>query len=252
MDFNIDILTHDEKFALFYGIMLGDGCISKYSSGGRKYTTFSVSGDYYSDKPFYSKILAPLIDSIRKNKKPVKIKERLNQGKLEIQFSDKELLWKFTNLGFPIGKKGTKIEIPIYFIKNGLMGFIVQGIFATDGSLVLTKNPNKFYPRLEIHLIAKKVIIQTHAFFISKEMKGKVYECKRNKDERGFKHLHKKFRIQFNGKDNLLLFNENVGFVNPKHKKRFLNFLRYSKEYDKNIQGVPCNKHYLIRNNVRL
>jgi hypothetical protein len=252
MDFNINNLTEDEKFALLYGIMLGDGCISKYKSGGRKYIIFSISGDYYSDRSFYLKVLCPLIDSIRKNKKPIKIKERLGQGKLEIQFSDKELVTKFTKLGFPLGKKGTKLKIPKWFFQKNLVKQIIQGLFATDGSLVLTKNPNKYYPRLEVHLIAPKVINQTNKFLISKNIAGKVYECKRNKIDPRFKIVQKKFRVQINGKENLLLFNKKIGFANPKHKEKFLNFLRYSKEYDKNILGIPCNKHNFIRNKVKL
>jgi hypothetical protein len=229
MIFNVNSLSSEEKFALLYGIMLGDGCISRYNYLGRKYTLFSISGDYYSDKPFYSKVLCPLINYIRKDKKPIKIKERLDQGKLEIQFSDKKLTQKFTELGFPLGKKGAKI---------------IQGIFSTDGSLVLTKNPNKYYPRLEIHLITQKLINQTHNFLLSKEIKSKVYECKRNKVYPGFKNLQKKFRVQINGKENLILFNKKIGFVNPKHQLKFEKFIEYDGSYITKIKNI-LNKRFI-------
>ncbi len=230
--FDINKLSHDERFALLYGIMLGDGCLSKYVTK-QKRTIFGISivCNYYDDIPFIKEFVAPIINSLRSGMKPLRIIRRPEKGTVELFFSDKSLFCKINSLGFPIGKKGTKIIIPGEFHRRDLVKYVIQGIFATDGSLVLTKNPNKFYPRLEVHMIAHDLIRQIHEFLIENGFNGNMYECKRNKDERGFIKIFKKFRVQFNGKKNLILFYKNIGFVNPKQLKKFQAFMRYDRKY---------------------
>ncbi len=62
-------------------------------------------------------------------------------------------------------------------------------------------------------------------------MEGSFYEAKRNKpyDRGGIRQ--QQYRFQFNGKRNLLLFNELIGFVNPKHQLKFDRFIIYDKIY---------------------
>ncbi len=98
--------------------------------------------------------------------------------------------------------------------------------------MVLTKNPNKFYPRLEIHLISKKLLVQIKEFLIKNKINAKLYQCKRKKKELRWKNLQEQYRIQINGKKNLIAFRDLVGFINPKHQRIFEEFIRYSQEYD--------------------
>lgn len=252
INLNLDSMNYDEKFALLFGILLGDGCLSFYRSGGRNYYAICISGDYYTDKPFYESIVCPLVDSLRENKLRIKFKENVNQGKIEVLFTDKELFHKLNSLGFPIGKKGTELHIQDYFYKNNLINYVIAGYLATDGCLVLTKNPNKFYPRIEGTGISPKLLNQITDYLNSIEMNGSFYEAKR-KDAYQFGSLRQKiYRFQFNGKRNLLLFEELVGFVNPKHNERFRNFLKYNEEYDRNIKGIPTQKQYSVRELVIL
>ena len=155
-------------------------------------------------------------------------------------------------MDFPVGKKRDKLKIPKVFYEKKFLKLITQGYFATDGSLVLTKNPNKFYPRLEIHSIAPKLLHQIQKHLIKEGLKGKFYKCKIKKKEIRWKNVHPQYRIQFNGSKNLLLFKQKVGFINPKQLEKFSNFLRYSKEYDKLIKGIPSEKQKLIRKKVKL
>lgn len=238
MEFNLSSMDENEKFALLFGIMLGDGCLSHYiSKQGREGYAVVVTGNYYNDKPFFDTALVPLLSSLRG--KQVKIKERPKYGTIEINFCDKVLFHKIKNLGFPVGKKGTKIIIPKTFYEKDLLKYVVQGFFATDGSLVLTKNPNKLYPRLESHTISKNLISQIHIYLNEIGMNGHFYECKRNKQDIRWNVVQKRYRFQFNGKENLLFFHDLIGFINPKHQQKFDNFLRYSEEYNKNLMAVP-------------
>ena len=244
----IDIanLNSKEKFALLYGIMLGDGCLSLVN-GNKKF--ISITGSLDDDLPFYKEVISLLLNEFRG--KDTNIKFRKDCRAIDFNFTDKNLFELIASNGFPIGKKGPNLIIPEVFYEDNLLKYIVQGFFATDGSLVLTKNPNKFYPRIESQVIHGKLLNQIVDYLKKIGMNGRCYDCGIDFNSH-WKNTQRKYRFQFNGKKNLLLFNENIGFVNPKHIIKFNNFLRYDEEYDTNIKGIPSSKHYLIRNEVKL
>ena len=184
----------------------------------------------------------------RFRKKPVKILDYSHVGSIRVGFCDKNLFNKFLHVDFPIGKKGVSLSISKKFLKsNILLKYVVQGIFATDGSLVLTKNPNKYYPRVEFTSISRELMNQVNNYLSSLGINGKVYHKKilrkRNFNENDF------YRIQLKGMRNLLLFKNKIGFVNPKHIQRFKLFLTYSRNYDKAIKGIPNRKQKFFRVN---
>lgn len=226
MFFNVQDLNYDEKFALLYGIMLGDGCLSLVN-GKTKSVVITCSFD--DDLLFFQKIVSPLLKEFRG--KSTNIKFRKDCRAIEFNFSDCKLFDLISSRGFPVGKKGPNLIIPDIFYKNNLLKFIVQGFFATDGSLVLTKNPNKFYPRIEGNGISRGLISQISSYLNQIGLEGKLYDAKRRTIYFGKGACQKQYRLQFNGKKNLLLFNEKIGFVNPKHKLRFDKFLKYDKIY---------------------
>ena len=93
---NLNFLNEDEKFSLLFGIMAGDGCLSRHiNKKGKVYYFISITGNYYDDKPFYDSIVIPLINSLRENKKPIRFRDRQNYGKIEINFADKVLFNNF-------------------------------------------------------------------------------------------------------------------------------------------------------------
>ena len=153
---------------------------------------------------------------------------------------DTKLFEFIHSLGFPIGKKGSEIIIPNIFYEKDLMKYIAQGFIATDGSLVLTKNPNKYYPRIEAHAICKNVLKQLHGYFESLGMKGCFYKCKRLKKEAWARR--DMYRFQFNGNKNLQIFNQCIGFVNPAYKMKFEKFLKYEQEYSLITRGLASFK----------
>ena len=168
----------NKKWALLYGILLGDGCLSRPSNERKAGRFISITGGF-DDKPFYNSVVVPLISSLRN--KETKFRERFKYGKIEINFTDKILFEKLHSLGFPIGKKGKNIKIPNFFYNLDLLKYLVQGYFATDGSVVLTKNPNKLYPRLEIHGISFELIMQVKDYLEKSGLKGNFYKNKRKK-----------------------------------------------------------------------
>jgi len=212
---------------LLFGILLGDGCLSCYKVKERKSTKKVIvfTGHKQDDKEFYELILIPLLRSLTDNS--VKLKERNNVNVIEIHLFDITLFNRISALGFPVGKKGIILEIPIYFYEKDLIRYIVQGFIATDRSLVITRNPNKFYPRIEGNGIFPKLIKQISDHLNSIGMGGYFYEAKRVSWNDQY-NRQQPYRFQFNGVKNLLLFERLIGFVNPKHYKKFLKFLEYS------------------------
>ncbi len=75
----------ESDFALLYGIMLGDGCLSRYvTKESRKREVICITGDYYKDTEFYENVISPLL--IRLGRKKVSIKSRPKNGTIEINF----------------------------------------------------------------------------------------------------------------------------------------------------------------------
>ncbi len=223
MEFSID-----NDFALFYGIMLGDGCLSLVK-GKKKF--ISISGSIYDDLDFYQKIILPILFRLRG--KSTNIKFRKKEGKIELNFVDQKLFDFINSIGFPIGKKGSNIVIPEIFYQKGLVKEVIQGYFSTDGSIVLTRNPDKLYPRLEIHGISAPLIKQSYDFFVKNGLYGHFYLCKRNKVDIRWQD---KYRVQFNGIRNLLIYKILIGFVNPKHLRKFIDFQNYLDQYPKKVK----------------
>jgi len=196
-----------KNFALMYGVLLGDGCLSRVGSA----RFVSVTCDLHTDKPFFD-VIIPILSKLRGRQ--ITIFERPDCGKIEVNFSDKILFNKFKDVGFPVGKKGTNLSIPNelqYFMKE-----ITQGYFATDGCLVITNNNGIVYPRIEFSSISQNLLLQVKFYLDSLNIHGGIYISKRYSN--GWNTL---YRLQINGKKNLHKFRNHVGLINPKHKCRF-------------------------------
>lgn len=221
-------MNSGQKFALLYGIMLGDGCLSLVN-GRKKFV--SITGSSIEDLSFFENVVSPLLFDFRG--KSTKIKFRKSCNAIDFNFVDGKLFDLFKRKKFPVGKKGPNVKIPSYFYELGLINFITQGFFATDGSLVLTKNPVALYPRIEAHSVSKILIRQIYDYLTPIGFKGGFYKCKRIADKTNFKNIQEKYRFQFNGLKNLVLFNNLVGFVNFKHQNKFNNFICKRENWEK-------------------
>jgi hypothetical protein len=197
----------NSEFATLYGILLGDGCLS---TNGKGYF-ISICGHAEDDYSFFQAI-RPLISLIRMKNTPFRI--RKEQGKVEYNFSDKKLFYHLISVGFPVGKKGVDLEINPVF--EDYKKEVISGIFATDGCLVITKNNGIIYPRIEISSISQTLLKQIRSYLNSISIKSGIYISKKASG-----HWNKLYRLQSNGNKNLTLFESSIGFLNPKHKKKY-------------------------------
>ncbi len=208
-----DVMTNKQRLALLYGILLGDGCLSKV---GNKHYFISIAGNSVENKLFFDyvgKLLERLSGRVYKIK--------LGRGNsMQFNFTNKRMFHLLKSFGFPVGKKGTRLEIPIIFGQSALK-CIARGYFATDGSLVLTNNNGLLYPRIEFASISKKLLFQILRYLKTVGMSGRVYVSKKYNDDPTRCTL---YRIQCNGKTNLETFRNKLGFVNPKHEAKYQGF----------------------------
>lgn len=189
------------EFAELYGIMLGDGCLSAY---GNNKQAVVVTGSIYDDRPFFDKIVVPGMRKLRG--KPIKYRLRPKHGAVEVNFVSSSVFGIFTKLGFPVGVKG-EIKIPSMLMREPLGKYVVSGLFATDGSFVVTNNNGTMYPRIEFRSISVTLLKQIRQILKRYGIHGGLYP--------------KYTRLQYNGKPNLHLFASRIGFLNPKHRGKY-------------------------------
>ncbi len=205
--------VYSEDFALLYGILLGDGCLSRFARAHCICITCSI----YDDIPFFEKVVIPTIYGVC-NKK-CNFSRRKDQGTVELKLYNKELFKKIEEIGFPVGHKGTGLKISESFEKS-YYKYIIQGYFATDGSLVIANNNGTKYPRIEFASISKILLHQVLYYLISLGMKGNLYLKPKDRTQKGF-GINDVYRLQFNGKENLRIFVDKIGLVNPKYVERY-------------------------------
>lgn len=214
------MLKINRNFATFYGIMLGDGCLSLIN---KKKKFISIASCIHDDLPFVEKVILPILKKLRG--KETNLKFRPNIGTIELNFTDYKLFDFISSIEFPIGKKGKDIKIPKIFYEQNLIKYILRGYFATDGSLVLTNNNGILYPRIEASSISKELLKQVNDFLNNLGIKCAIY--KRKKKEWRWSP---QYRIQSNGRKNLKLFVKKIDFINPKHKEKLKKYLSASGE----------------------
>ncbi|MAG15886.1 hypothetical protein CMO88_02390 [Candidatus Woesearchaeota archaeon] len=204
-----------KELTKLYGILLGDGCLSKV---GKKYYFILITGHAIDDRAFFENTIV-LLKEI--SGRQYRIKKRRGNT-IEISFSNKSLFTLLKSLEFPVGKKGINLKISSLFDYKSYR-HLVRGYFATDGSLVLTDNNGLLYPRIEFSSISKKLLKQVLEYLKSMGMHGNIYVSRKYDNP----NLHTLYRIQCNGKTNLEIFRDKVGFVNPKQEIRYQYFKKY-------------------------
>ena len=214
--YNLMSLKVNRNFALLYGIMLGDGCLSLVY-GKKKFV--AIAGCIYDDIPFFEKVVKPSIKKLIG--KDISTKFIPSRGSIQLNFIKNSLFDFIRSFGFPVGKKGNLLFIPKIFYEKRLIKYVLRGYFATDGSLVITDNNGTIYPRVEANGICKFLLNEINNILNYKGINCKLYLAKRKPGKVwGYTHNHPVYRLQMNGKDNLKKFTREIGFINPKQIER--------------------------------
>lgn len=203
---------------IILGALLGDGCLSSTKSkNGTSQYSVTLTSDIKNEESFLLEIMKPKFEKIFKCK--VNVIRQPEYGKLDLRIYSKNVLLKMVKMwNLSVGKSRKK-TIPKKFLNDRrLMKFIVSGFFATDGSFVITNNNGSAYPRIEFQNISGKLLNQTRNF-LSKSINlkgGGLYLMKRKSWV---------YRLQYNGIENLMKFQKEIGFINPKQQMKFEEFM---------------------------
>ena len=170
---------NNSAFLELYGVLLGDGWLSKLNYKGKTIWLIGVSGNGTSDRDFFS-YLKNNIHFLFK-RVPYQ-KERPNYNSIELNFSHKMLVAALNKeLDFPIGKKiNLKIHPKIYVLGYDKVKHVIRGIFDTDGCFYLDKTPvGRPYPCISLTMKAPILMKQVHDLLLSEGFK--VYHYHSNK-----------------------------------------------------------------------
>lgn len=211
---------NSEKFAEFYGILLGDGCVFSNSYG------LAISADKILEDNYFNSYIRNLIydlfgvyPSFYYSKKFRSINCFL-YSKLAAEF--------MVNLGFPKGKKinGNLVIPPFIFRKKKLLAKCIGGLMDTDGSL--SGHPHS---KIMIHLSIPNQQLRKSA------LRGlKTLSIKGGEFNKG---------IMIYGEEKVRGFYNKIGFSNLKNIIKYNNFIKNGK--------VPSSKEVemFIRENNR-
>ncbi|MFH1276310.1 MAG: LAGLIDADG family homing endonuclease [Candidatus Woesearchaeota archaeon] len=198
----------------FYGILIGDGCISKYIYKSKIHYEIRIDGHAITDYDYYHDYLVNLISNVfDKRPKPGFRKQCLG---IYIHFRSEQIASFLTKtFNFPYGKKGEiGIQKEIFEDFNKLK-YVLRGLFDTDGCLYFTKNNSKLrsYPIIEISSHSTKLINQ---------LKSALRSI-------GFivKTSHYEDSIKLHGRKNLLKWMEIIGTSHPDKASKFEFWKKY-------------------------
>lgn len=203
----ISMFVLDTNMAKLYGVLLGDGCISRFIHQNRTHHAIRIDGNSVTDRSYYN-YLQDLIFSIT-NKK-IKIRYRKRKKAIYIMFENKELANFFhEELDFPFGKK-TEIKIARKIIENQeFLKYVLRGFFDTDGCIYFTKNNSKirYYPIIELSTHSSKLL----------------YQLKNELEKLDFfiRISHFKDSVKLHGKKNVIKWMKEIGSSNPHKLGRF-------------------------------
>ena len=120
----------DSRMAEFLGMLIGDGCISRFVSEGKEKFEIAFTGNP-SELNYYANFLKPLIEGLF----PIKGRLRIRRDNtIRLHFRSKRLAQYFLSLGLPLGKK-RDASIPNQVKGRELVKSFIRGFYHAEGSI---------------------------------------------------------------------------------------------------------------------
>ena len=203
----ISSFDKDAEMAEFLGALSGDGFIGNY---GERKQQFMIQLTGHIDEKEYLKFLEKIISRRFRN---LNFGYRKKNKTLRLTIYSREFfLFLKDNFGFPVGKKGDNLTIPLKFKKEDkLIRPFIRGLFDTDGCLFLDKRKayKKPYPRLQLEITSQKLFKEV-ADYLSRYFR--VHTKKRIRYNKYVIYL-----LELYGYEQLNKWLEMIGFSNKKH-----------------------------------
>lgn len=187
------------------GAFIGDGHFGRYGKRRNQWLVGFV-GHIDLDYDYLKNKIYLVIKKHFSDTNP-RIYKRPKENTVRVIVYSKEIVEFLLSLGFKFGNKSKTAFLPNKLIHNNIqLKYIIRGLFNTDGSIFFDKRKtySQPYPRICLNLNNPQLINQTHLllkerFSINSRM--------------NFDHS----RIQINGRKNVLIFQDKIGFSNERH-----------------------------------
>ncbi len=195
-----------EELAELCGIIAGDGHIHIDTKNGDY--RIDISGDYKEIK--YHKYICKLFKELFGKEAKIDFKK----DGIITRIHSKEIVKIITKIGIPSGKKSQIIKMP-KLIPNNLKLAFLRGFADTDFSVCFKKGDRNrhSYPVISTSVSSIKIIKDIKK--ILDNLGIKYYQGKRIKKTNYGSTLQ--YDLDINGKKNLKIWMENIGFKNSKH-----------------------------------
>lgn len=204
----------DGDFWEFFGIMWGDGCLSKYyaENGQRTRYCIQITGDLTWGKQYFERHVKPLIEKLF-GLNPSIIHDVCNNV-TRIVIQSRTLFDMLSSVGYPVGKKkNSRLPKVIMSLPWGYRKRVIRGLLDTDGCLFARKDEGYKYPYVSIASANPQV-------------RKQLVEMLR---ERGYPaYIHGK-DVLIRGRANLRKWMSDIGASNPKNIKRYEDWVKTGK-----------------------
>lgn len=204
-----------KNFAEVCGIHTGDG----YLRNDGKRIELEVGGNINEEKKYYDSYVIPLF----KRTLGINIKGKFfkSKGTYGFVIREKDIIELFNKVGFPYGKKESKVKVPELIISSNsteVTAAFLRGYFDADGSLSFDKKVKKHnYPRIMLGTVSKELFTDLKKMLKSLKFKFSTDKIKsKNVNERI------RYRIWIYGKENLEKWMKIVGSKNSSKFSRYL------------------------------
>lgn len=201
------------------GWHIGDGSMNFYKNRGELKGFYQLRGHIEDDKEHYEKRIKPLFEKLFSIK--LKIREMPSTRVIGFQIWNNDLINFKKKLGLPLGKKNKVIIPKKFLISTDLKKGMIRGIFDTDGGIYLERKNNKLYPRLYITTISFRLSEQLLNIFNEIGLRATRYSQLYNQDF----NRKRSYIITIRGKEMFHKFIKNIAPANPKHLKKYQDFL---------------------------
>ena len=160
--------------AEFIGVLIGDGCISRFLYRGKIIFEVAFTGNL-SEYDYYRTFLKPQIERIFPIKGQLRIRD---DNTVRLHFRSKRLAEYFLSMGIPLGKK-KDASIPNCIKSKQLMTAFIRGFYHAEGSIYYRYS--KQYPYharhyrnllvIQIRCKLRTLMLQLHRAVIDLDLK---------------------------------------------------------------------------------
>jgi hypothetical protein len=211
------------------GILLGDGCLSKYFAtyDNRWIYETNFTGNMYDDLEFYKYRVIPILrDKFHFTGNYI---IRKNCHCISIRMKGKNIFEFFKKHGMPVGKKKKRIRISKEILNSSyvIKAAVLRGLLDTDGHIFARKDEKYKYPHLEISSGSAKFLNDIKSLMNEFGLPAYIHLSKRGKRIGG--------NVLIRGRKNLRLWMDKIGSSHPVHINRYNTWLSTGKLLPKGL-----------------